>query len=337
MTSRAGNRDCFPRTPLPTRDRTTWLWSASRGMPAWALVIALLAVATVQGQDPETPLTRLRPITEGSAVDQFAREQSHESSVEINGPLGSQVGANVVTAQWASTPFEAGVPVERQTSPEGRHTAMMQFQMPGGQAAPTMAPPATSSDASMIPPPSLGPSSGTVLGPSTPPTFSPAPTTIPPSFQGVPTMAPPRGLPMSPGMTSSPPMVFTPVPSSRDLLPVNPPQLNDQFATIDNCSCVSPPSGYVAATGWTQPSPTTSFVATPAPSAYIAPVAAPVAGLPVIPDASTMPKGSGVPRHSLISFGQNRNPIVVGQGVIGQPVAYVPGQPVRNWIRWVFP
>lgn len=123
-------------------------------------------------------------------------------------------------------------------------------------------------------------------------------------------------------------------------MPVAPPQLNDQFATLDNCSCISPPSGYVAATGWTQPLSSTTFVNTPAPSAYIAPAApitAPVAGLPVIPDASTMPKGMGVPRHSLINFGQNRNPIVVGQGIIGQPVAYVPGQPVRNWIRYVFP
>ncbi len=143
---------------------------------------------------------------------------------------------------------------------------------------------------------------------------------------------------MSPGMTVAPPMGTTTAPGSRDFLPVAPPQLNDQFATIDNCSCVSPPSGYVAATGWQSPS--TSYVATPAPAAYIAPtaqVAPPVAGVPVIPDASTMPKGSGVPRHSLISFGQDRNPIVVGQGILGQPVAYVPGQPVRNWIRYVFP
>jgi hypothetical protein len=127
--------------------------------------------------------------------------------------------------------------------------------------------------------------------------------------------------------------------SSSDLLPVAPPQLNDQFATIDNCSCISPPSGYVAATGWSQPTP--NFVATPPPTAYVtpAPVMAPAAigNSVVIPDASMMPKGSGVPRHGLVNLGQTRNPVVVGQGIIGQPVAYVPGQPMRNWIRWVFP
>ena len=147
-------------------------------------------------------------------------------------------------------------------------------------------------------------------------------------------MGPTTMSPMQPGSGS--------ITSSSDLSPLAQPQLNDQFATIDNCSCVSPPSGYVAATGWTQCAPTTGFAVTPATSPYLAPsatttVAAPVVGAPVIPDASTMPRGSGVPQHSLISFGQDRNPIVVGQGIVGQPVAYVPGQPVRNWFRWFFP
>jgi hypothetical protein len=145
---------------------------------------------------------------------------------------------------------------------------------------------------------------------------------------------------MNSGVTTISPMPG--VPAGGDLLPVAPPQLNDQFATIDNCGCVSPPSGYVAATGWSQNcAPTSSYVANPAPSTYLAPTTqvapAAVAGPPVIPDASTLPRGSGVPRHSLISFGQDRNAIVVGQGIIGQPVAYVPGQPIRNWIRYVFP
>jgi hypothetical protein len=144
-------------------------------------------------------------------------------------------------------------------------------------------------------------------------------------------------------------------------MPIAAPQLSDQFATIDNCTCVSPPSGYVAATGWTQPAPHGSSVSTVSPSTYFgstvpvgstpnviaspativpgAPVAtiAPLPSATMIPSASSMPKGSGVPRHSLINLGQNRNPVVLGQGVIGQPVAYVPGQPIRNWIRYIFP
>ena len=135
--------------------------------------------------------------------------------------------------------------------------------------------------------------------------------------------------------TPIPPMVS----ATRDLLPVAAPQLNDEFATIDNCSLVSPPSGYVAETGWKQYAPTSARTTTPVP--YVAPAptvaTAPIATPPVIPDASTMPKGSGVPRHSLVSFGQDRNPIVVGQGLVGQPVAYVPGQPFRNALRYIFP
>ena len=133
----------------------------------------------------------------------------------------------------------------------------------------------------------------------------------------------------------------TPMPMSgtRDLLPVAAPQLNDEFATIDNCSCVSPPSGYVGEMSWRQYAPKTTYAAAPVPYVTPAPTVAttPIAAPAVIPDASNMPKGSGVPRHSLVSFGQDRNPIVVGQGLVGQPVAYVPGQPFRNALRYIFP
>ena len=39
----------------------------------------------------------------------------------------------------------------------------------------------------------------------------------------------------------------------------------------------------------------------------------------------------------LIGFGQSLNNAYLGRGIVGQPVAYVDGQPVRNFIRYLFP
>lgn len=39
----------------------------------------------------------------------------------------------------------------------------------------------------------------------------------------------------------------------------------------------------------------------------------------------------------LIGFGQDRYNVQLGRGIIGQPVAYVPGQPLRNFLRYIFP
>lgn len=39
----------------------------------------------------------------------------------------------------------------------------------------------------------------------------------------------------------------------------------------------------------------------------------------------------------LIGFGQNAYNAQVGRGIIGQPTAYVNGQPIRNFLRYIFP
>lgn len=137
----------------------------------------------------------------------------------------------------------------------------------------------------------------------------------------------PRSLPVNPNALPSPPPA-TSVPSSSDLTQIPQPQLNNGFATIDNCNCVSGPSTYSAA----------SYGC--APVSYQTPgYAAPPAQIPapaVLP-GGLAPRTGGVPSGALISFGQETNPVVVGQGLVGQPVAYVPGQTFRNWVRYFFP
>ncbi len=48
------------------------------------------------------------------------------------------------------------------------------------------------------------------------------------------------------------------------------------------------------------------------------------------------------PRNSLghrplIGFGQDNYNVELGRGIFGQPVAYAEGQPIRNFIRYIFP
>ncbi len=47
------------------------------------------------------------------------------------------------------------------------------------------------------------------------------------------------------------------------------------------------------------------------------------------------PNNSGF--RPLLGFGQDNYNVQLGRGIIGQPVAYVPGQPLRNFLRYIFP
>ena len=133
-----------------------------------------------------------------------------------------------------------------------------------------------------------------------------------------------------------------------DLTPIAPPELSSGFATIDNCNCVSGPSdhnaasaiqgcapasyqtpAYQATTSYQVPAYTTSQTYAVAPTAMSAPA--------VLPNGVAAQQGSAAPAGNLVTFGQEVYPVQVGQGVWGQPVAYVPGQPVRNWFRYIFP
>lgn len=171
--------------------------------------------------------------------------------------------------------------------------------------------------------------------------FRPPPTTLPEiSAAPAPALAP-RGLPVNPAPNQ--PAPFTPAPqyphSNSDYAPLSQPQLSNSFATLDNSCHVSGPSTYTAASA----SGCCAPVGYQAPPAYIAPPA-PIAPAPSFGPAVVVPgapvgaaPGTGIPRGPLISFGQERNQVQVGPGLFGQPVAYVPGQTFRNWIRYIFP
>jgi hypothetical protein len=137
------------------------------------------------------------------------------------------------------------------------------------------------------------------------------------------------------------------------MTPVPQPQLpSSGFATMSNCHLVTGPTRYLAASGigcgcgpvipTNYAAPVTSAPATAAPpTAYPAeiPSAATTAPVTVLPPTTTTPPraATGAPARALISLGQETYPVQVGQGLWGQPVAYVPGQGIRNWLRYFFP
>lgn len=263
----------------------------------------------------ETPRTRLMPIGAPSAVDQYRSEDHNRHTVRLMQFEAPQLpSGSSMTMPSAPTAPTLAPPVAPPTITPGPGTASPGFSNPG-MGNPTI----------------TNPGMQTVMPPTSPPSVM-SPT-------------PPRGLPM----TTAPAFQPAPSSSSSDLAPLAAPQLNDGFATIDNCCCVSAPSNYVAATGWGD----CSSVAyqTPSPQAYIAPTTqvvgpavvttptgvAPVTTTPVVVAPPANPKAAGIPKKPLLNFGQDKNPVVVGQGLVGQPVAYVPGQRFRNWIRYLFP
>ena len=273
-----------------------------------SLVTLASSGPSAEGQGPETPRTRLRPIGAPSAVDRYVRSQPTRV-VETAGYQAWQQGHdgpgrlrrenNAIELQQFQAPF---IPPS-------------EFS-PGGQAVPgTVAPNNPSQPAT---PPGVG-QPGSNVGAPLPqaPLGSQGPAAS--SIQ-------PRSLPTQPAPSGLAPQ------SSSDLSPMIQPQLNNGgFATIDNCNCISAPSGYSAATGIDCGSPLVYNV----PETYVAPPAQ-VPAPAVLPGRAIAP-ASSAPFGPLISLGQDRNPVEVGQGIIGQPVAYVPGQPVRNFIRYLFP
>jgi hypothetical protein len=282
---------------------------------ALLMALGLLAAPPLAlAQSVDSPMTRLRPIGSSSAVDQYrtpAREAYRPAIGQVRqAEFADGTGARHTVRQ---TQFDA---------PQLPNA----LQLPNS-FAPPVAPPVTQT----LPP---GPVPTTPFPTMQFPTTQ-FPSTPRPSTSVQPIV--PRGLPLNPGNFAPVPVGPSgPISSNSDLAPLAQPQLNGDFATVGNCPCVSPPSSYVAASG---PCSTVSYqgpVSYAGPQTYVAPptqIAAPV----VVAVAPVPDRRAGIPRGPLINFGQNRNPVQVGQGIVGQPVAYVPGQRFRNWIRYVFP
>lgn len=135
------------------------------------------------------------------------------------------------------------------------------------------------------------------------PTYAPSAGGVTPAAATAPYLAPtgPVGAAPVPTTTVLPPVATTPVVGSYPQPPIG----------------TYPNAAYPGAIG------VAPYGAAPAPATT------PYGGMTVIPGQSKY--------HPLVSMGQQQHPVQVGQGILGQPKAYVPGQGVRNFIRYLTP
>lgn len=294
-------------------------------------LFALWIWSPILGQSPvvDSPLTRMRPIgTYGNKVTQTQQGQAPQRAF----------GGSFSPANPSTRPSTGSVqPIASRQSRLSTPTSFIRetgYQSPSGGvrqlARPADFQPTGSSQRTVQLQQFESPLPGAL----------PLPGAVPPNANAL-GGAPNLGLPPSPtvapngfgGQAAGPSIV-----SSSDQTPIPAPQLNNGFATIGNCNLVSGPSSYSAASfgGCAQ----TSFQAPAFPQTQAVPGQGGFAAPAILPNGlnpQSPLSGAGVPGGALISFGQQTNPVVVGQGIFGQPVAYVPGQSFRNWLRYVFP
>ncbi len=305
-----------------------------------ALVLGIAGDAFAQSYGPafpnpayDTPETRMQPIGAPSRVDRYRSDESRPdvNRSDVNRQFETEYRSSVASRTQAiptsynqRTSYNQGGLVD----PNVRQTVLLQqggFSLPPGQVP--AGTPSAGSPVAGSPPPTGFSAPPSVSNPSSMPSTLPSPATAPNTFAP----APRSSLPTN-----------SPIASTLDYQPIPQPQLGNTYATVDNCSCISPPSGYTAASvGCGSPvnyaapgyAPATGYAPT---TGYIAPpsqIAAPFAA----PGQFTAISGNAAPLPSLFTLGQQNNPVQVGQGIIGQPVAYVPGQTIRNFFRYLFP
>lgn len=295
---------------------------------------------------------RFRPIGTPSAVDAFApaERRGYRSSVQqvaMQIPVDSQpMPQPTLPSNGFAFPANPGQPPSMAAPP-----AAGGFALPPSGGLPAQLPSAPVTP--IAPSPSVPMSSA-------PMSSAPVPSAPPPSSSLPMNAAPTQTLPINPNLSRGVPATTVPrsslptqsVPGgANDYAAIAQPQLGNGFATMDNCRNITGPSTYRAAGffGCGQPtasgSPSFGPPSYTTPATYVAPPSqiAPAVGLP--PGATFAPVGiagsvppvlPGSPGYRpLVSFGQGRNPVQVGQGLWGQPVAYVPGQSFKNVLRYL--
>jgi hypothetical protein len=320
---------------------------------------ALLLAGKGAAEDFQTPRTRLVPIGSPSAVDAFRRpepSQRETSSSLLNtaaqaGNAASDV-RQAVMMQAASDAFTMPPQnfLQSDVQPQFNGGAIGGYSLPPSQSLPAQLGP-SSSAGPIAPPPIVQEPLPRTVAPGVP---APAPivqSAPMPTVTPAPIMAP-GAMALPPGMTAVP-RFDTPLGQSGtggDYAPLSQPRLDSGFATLSNCRNISAPSGYRSDRILTC-GPPTSYVTTvgacgpppiylPPPAQIGPPVVFPPTTIaaPAIPMATTQTVLPGPAGHRpLISFGQERYPVQIGQGIFGQPVAYVPGQTFRNALRYISP
>lgn len=330
---------------------------------ALAVLVYLSPPATAQNpprevvaEDWTKPQTRLRPIGAPSAVDAYRSDTGVAvSSSNFSRPIVPEGHAQLATQQ-SDTLQSRSVRQAVMMQSASDSSAVPPPSLPsGGFTLPPsggFAPPSGGLPAPLTSSPPAGP----IMAPP-PGTFETTP--LPRGGSGNGMIPAPPSLPMQPSPSTLAPSTLAPVPRGGivgptlspglpggDYAPLAPPQLDTGFATLGNCRNISAPSGYRSdriqtcgpASGFVTPVAATTPAYAPPPAQLGPPVFLPPVPMaqPGMPMASSQAVIPGSPGHRpLISFGQERYPVQIGQGIFGQPTAYVPGQKFRNMIRYI--
>jgi len=299
-----------------------YAWLGNLGLAVSALGQGAISSsdAAYRANDFTVPQTRLRPIGSPSAVDQY---RGVRQAAFLQSSDASAVPPPSLPSGGFAMPPGTGLP-----APLGSSTT----------TGPINLPPTGSFDTAPLPR-----NNGVTGNPNS----------------GVPSLPMPQPstvVPRNPAVITTPQIggTLAPVPrtgaiggqsvAGGDYAPMPQPQLGNQFATLGNCRNISAPSGYRSDRILTCGQPT-SYVApvaatsqpfySPPPAQIGPPVILPPTqiGVPIGSTQTVIPGPAGY--RPLISFGQERYPVQIGQGIFGQPVAYVPGQTFRNALRYI--
>lgn len=159
------------------------------------------------------------------------------------------------------------------------------------------------------------------------------PADYPPTLQGSPLPGTPSS---SPAISSGPAAV--PAPGTRIIAPA--PSSTVIGPAGGGCACGSSPTVIQQ-----RPVPSITYGARPATVYTPAPVVVQQRYVPALPPTTTAVVGAA-PAAPIVQAGlppllpltrPAARPVFVSEGLLGQPVVYVPGQPVRNLLRYLTP
>jgi hypothetical protein len=266
-------------------------------------------ISAIQDWKPEQPLARQTENRIASSSQQWKPVSAQIAANDAEASVPPLLPSSITIGSPPATVESSVAPANYQATPDGFSVPTLPYQ---GSVMPSM-PPSTGSSAGSQPV-LPGPSSSTVVpGPS-------ANYAVPsPSSSFVPG-AP---IPLNPGTLP------TYAPGSSTIINGEP------FVTGPPCqfdaAFMLEPTMLMQNPGVMACPPTAASSYPGIPGNIVPPTVMPNQAPPGIYPASS------AGHRPLIDLGQENHNVEVGRGIIGQPVAYVPGQKFRNFLRYIFP
>ncbi len=270
-------------------------------------------ISQIQGWEPDRRMVSEAEARLAAASRQWKPVRAQIGANDAEASVRPQLSSSITIGNGSRAIDSSVIPANFQTGAEG-------FSAPSAPVGPG----ATSPSAPFNPAPNqILPNS------SSPNIFPPPPVTYPPGPPG--TNVPSTGLPYSPSNVPYNPSNLPTYPLRGSTI-IN----GEPFVTTAPCQFDA----------YYMVEPTVSMQNPGASSCGPVASGPSYPGLPgnIIPSTvmpNQVPSGIYSPNNAgfrpLLGFGQDNFNVQLGRGIIGQPVAYVPGQPFRNFLRYLFP